>query len=255
MDFTTAKRLLAATAHPAMAWVATPEAKGLVDGNGDDKVSTEELLGGLVGDQVSLDPNTRRILANRSRLPVDATILPGDHSQYVESVEQCMEFALRYFKESRAKAGLPGTSFDADFGEPHNLADETRQLASGAATRPGYDAYLNGGITPPRAGDILVLESARATMYHVAIVAGVERRGDRWVVQVYQANVPYNVNSPRFSDHLEDLPMTYTRGKWTMAPYRYGWDLPKLHTSYWENILVVGWIHPKGEKALPGAAK
>lgn len=222
--------------------------KTLLDENHDGKISNDELLGGLVRDEVSIDPKTRALIANRSRLALDSSIMPKDRSPKFDSVEQCMEYAMRYFHESRAKSGFTGGSFDVDFGSQHNLVNEVRNMAAGTLKKPGYSAYLNGGITPPRAGDILAAQSPSGLAFHVAIVTEVQREGDRWFLTILQANVPLNTNGRDLAEHLQKVPLQLENGTWTIPM------LPTSRFGYDEDMNVVGWIHPDTQKALPGAA-
>lgn len=241
-------KLLKPIFRPDQQYEVTATARQLIDGNRDGKVTNEELLEGLVRDQVSIDPRVREIIANRSRMEIDRSIAPRDKSASFGTVEQCMEFVMRYFRESRAKAGKPGSSFEADFGPQHNLADDLRLMASDPSMRPGYNGYLNDGMTPPRAGDVLVAESLNGEEFHIALVTEVTPRGGQWEVTVYEANVPFNTNSPRPEDHLHKLPLTYRDGTWSMPA------LPTSRQGYNHDMFVVGWIHPEGNKTLPGAA-
>lgn len=159
-----------------------------------------------------------------------------------------MEFVQRYFAEARARQGKHGPSFDVDFGVQHNLAGELRQLAASQLKIPGYQGFLNGGLTPPRAGDVLVAESPDGTEFHVALVTAVEPVGAAWQVTIYQANVPYGTNARRYEDHTEQR---------TLVASATGWQLERLPTAragYGSDMDVVGWLHPEGDKALPGAA-
>ncbi|HEY9857811.1 MAG TPA: CHAP domain-containing protein [Stenomitos sp.] len=241
-------KLLKPIFRPDQQYEVTPAARTLIDANHDGKIANEELLEGLVRDQVSFDPRVREIIANRSKLDLDRSITPKDKSAAFGTVEQCMEFVMRYYKESRAKAGLSGGSFDTDFGPQHSLADELRLMASDPSRKPGYSGFLNNGMTPPRAGDVLVAESADGEEFHIALVSEVNHRGSQWEVTVYEANVPFNTNSPRLEDHLHKYPLTNNNGTWEMPA------LPTSKQGYGNDMFVVGWIHPEGDKALPGAA-
>lgn len=251
MDRLTAQRLMSNLLKPIFRpdqqYEVTPSARALIDGNHDGKVTHDELLEGLVRDQVSFNPKVREIIANRSKLELDRSIKPKDKSASFGTVEQCGEFVMRYFRESRAKAGLPGTSFDTDFGPQHNLSNDLRLMASDPSMRKGYSGHLNDGMTPPRAGDVLVAESLDGEEFHLALVAEVAHRGGQWEVTVYEANVPFNSNGPRVEDHLHKLSLTNSNGKWSMPA------LPTSSQGYNNDLHVVGWIHPEGDKALPGA--
>jgi hypothetical protein len=251
MDFATAKNLMAQYFTPYLRadqqYDVTPEAAALIDQNHDNKITQDEVLAGLMKDQIAIDPKTREIIANRSLMAIDSNIMPKQHGQF-GTVEQCMEFVMRYFRVARQEAGEATASFDTDFGKQHNLADTVRQLAAGTLDQPGYDGYLNGGITPPRAGDILSAENQATDEFHVALVTNVQKQGNQWYVTVYQANVPFNNDSPNLSDHLQKLPMTYQNGKWVIQP------LNTSQEGYKGDMAVVGWIHPEDDKALPGAA-
>lgn len=251
MDRATARYLLSDNFNPLQRpdvqyWVS-PQAKALLDSDGDGQISRDELVEGLVRDQVSIDPKTREIIANRSRMAIDTALMPKNQGNF-GTVEQCMEFIMRYFRESRGKMGRGGPSFDQEFGNQHDLAGDVRQLASGRLVKPGYDGYLNGSITPPRAGDILAADNPGTDEFHVALVTAVEPRGYGWEVTVFQANVPFNTNGARLEDHLQKLPLRYDDGHWTLPA------LPTSHLGYNGDLDVVGWIHPEGDKALPGAA-
>lgn len=241
-------KLLKPIFRPDQQYEVTAAARQAIDTNRDGKVTNEELLEGLVRDQVSLDPRVREILANRSRMEIDRAIAPRDKSASFGTVEQCMEFAMRYFRESRAKAGKSGSSFDADFGVQHNLADDLRLMASDPSLKGGYNGYLNDGTIPPRAGDVLVAESLNGEEFHIALVTEVVPKGSQWEVTVYEANVPFNTNASRPEDHLHKLPLTNHNGTWSMPA------LPTSRQGYSNDMFVVGWIHPEGNKALPGAA-
>lgn len=241
-------RLLKPIFRPDQQYEVTPAARTLIDGNRDGKISHDELLEGLVRDQVSFDPRIREIIANRSKMDIDRTIRPRGKSASFGTVEQCMEFVMRYFQEARVNAGLPGKSFEADFGPQHNLADDLRLMTSDPSLRQGYTGHLNDGMTPPRAGDVLVAESLNGEEFHIALVTEVSPRGGHWEVTVYEANVPFNTNGPRVEDHLHTLQMTNRNGTWTMPA------LPTSRQGYDSDMFVVGWIHPEGDKALPGAA-
>lgn len=241
-------KLLKPIFRPDQQYEVTPSARTLIDGNRDGKVTHDELLEGLVRDQVSFDPKVRGIIANRSRMEIDRSIRPGSKSAAFGTVEQCMEFVLRYFKESRAKAGMPGSSFDTDFGPQRSLANDLRLMAADPSVRSGYKGHLNIDLTPPRAGDILVAESMNGEEFHIALITEVNHRGGQWEVTIYDANVPFNTNSPRIEDHLRKLPLTFANGTWSMPA------LPTSRQGYDNDMEVVGWIHPEGSKALPGAA-
>lgn len=253
MDPVSARRLMSQLLRPILRpdqqYDVTPTAKSALDQNRDGKISSDELLQGLVRDDVSFDPRIREIIANRSRLDLDASVVPSDKSSSYGTVEQCMEFVQRYYLEAREHVGLMGPSFDVDFGLQHNLAGEVRQLAAGQSQKPGYQAYLNGGLTPPRAGDVLSAESPDGEEFHVALVAGVDKVGDRWEVTVYEANVPYGQNSKRIQDHLEKLTLDHQDGRWKLTAFQ------TAKAGYDANMDVVGWIHPEASKALPGAAR
>lgn len=233
------------TPRPDKQFQITERARALLDADGNGKISKAELRAGLLQDTVSFDPKLKQILANRSRIPLDPAILPKDKSPRWDTVEQCMEFVMRYFKEDRAKANLADPSFDADFGPQHNIAKDVRALAKGELKKPGYTAYVNGEITPPRAGDILIAEGK--STYHVALVTAMTHNGKGWTLTVFQANVPYDTNSPNMEDHVEKIPLTYRDGKWSVPP------LATAQKGYDEDMDVVGWVHPDDSKALPEA--
>lgn len=252
MDRITAQRmmskLLKPIFRPDQQYEVTPSARTLIDGNRDGKISNDELLEGLVRDQVSFDPKVRGIIANRSRMDIDRSVKPRSKSASFGTVEQCMEFVMRYFAEARANAGKAGSSFETDFGSQRSLANDLRLMASDPSLRSGYKGHLNVGMTPPRAGDILVAESMNGEEFHIALVTEVAPRGSQWEVTVYEANVPFNTNGPRVEDHLRKLPLTFSNGSWSMPA------LPTSRQGYTNDMEVVGWLHPEESKALPGAA-
>lgn len=251
MERTTARRLMAdwlsPLSRPDKQMTVTPAARSLLDTDSDGKITSDELINGLVRDQVSFDPRLKEILANRSKLPLDTSIRPKDQGAF-GTVEQCGEFVMRYFKEARAAAGLSGASFETDFGPQHDLADTLRRMAAGTETRAGYTAYLNSGLTPPRAGDVLIAQSPDGSEFHYALITGVENKGGQWMATVYQANVPFDVNSHDPKDHLQEIPIAYRDGRWSLQ------RLATAQAGYGSDMDVVGWIHPGPAKALPGAA-
>lgn len=227
----------------------TIPARDILDEDGNGKISLKELRNGLAGDRVFFDPVTRRVTANRSRIPVDASVFPKDRSDRFDTVEQCMEFVMRYFHEERAKEGLGTSSFDSDFGggRQYNISSEFRSIARNPGSRSGYAAYENGQTVPPRAGDVLVAESTSSAEFHIALITAVEPKEDGWEVSVYQANVPYNSNSHKLEDHIQKFPMEFKNGRWTLPV------LPTSRYGYDADMEVVGWLHPYGNKALPQA--
>jgi hypothetical protein len=207
-----------------------------------------DLVAALTRDTVAWDAAAQQLIATESSLDVDRTVKPLDKSPLFgdTSVEQCMEFAERYFRTQMKKAGRASGSFGEDFPVQHNIAPEVKALASGKVRMAGYSAYLNGGSVPPRAGDIVSM-AAPDGEFHVAIISKVFRKDGNWFARVFEANVPFNTNDPNLDHHFEDLPMKVDNGRFTIAPAEtsakgYGMDMD-----------VVGWIHPRGDKALPGA--
>jgi peptidoglycan hydrolase-like protein with peptidoglycan-binding domain len=169
-----------------------------------------------------------------SEIEVDPQVQPRRHSTipgYEDEVEQCGEFAFRYFRSQ----GKPYPTL----GQPYNFLMTGKDEQG--REKPQYQRVLNGSETPPKAGDILVAKGPRPGQFHTAIVTKVE--GDK--VHVLQANVPYNWQG---SQEIEGtFPLRFEDGQYTMP------DLPTSQKGYNNDYPVVGWIHPTGDDALPGA--
>lgn len=207
---------------------------------------------------------TRKVLAKvgvekhvgsiESHIGIDETIRPRDKSAIFEnSIEQCMEFAMRYFREARAKFGLQGGGFGEDWTKQYNIANEVKAIADGKLAKPGWTAHHNGGKVPPKAGDVISMQSppngtdAPPRHFHIAIVSDVFKKGRRWFARVYEANVPRQVNHPDIAKHYTNIPMRIKDGKFTLA---------RVETSkqnYFTDMDVVGWLRPGKDKALPDA--
>jgi hypothetical protein len=210
----------------------------------------------LERDVMAFDPKTRQLVGTESHVAIDRTVRPVDQSAIFDKgiVEQCMEFVMRYTRTLRAKFGKPDGGFGADWTMQYNIADDVRNIADGKLTKPGYTAYHNGGTVPPRAGDVLSLESEvlqtlspPRRRFHVALISDVYHNGRNWFAKVYEANVPFHVNEADISKHFTDIPLHIKDGKFTLG---------RVHTSqkgYGIDMEPVGWIHPLADKALPGA--
>lgn len=228
-------------------------ADGLKLSRGSKGVSDLPMQQALESDDVAWDDKAKKLVGTASGIDMDESIRPADHSKLFDSgIEQCMEFARRYFSEERAKTGSKDGSFGADWKGQYNIAGDVRGLANGESKVDGYNAFVNGGTVPPRAGDVLSMESPHADgekppNFHVCIVSKVFRQDSQWFVRVYEANVPLQVNDPDVKKHYEDIPMKVKNGTFT---------LDRAATSkkgYETDMDTVGWIHPTKPKALPGA--
>jgi hypothetical protein len=154
---------------------------------------------------------------------------------------------------------------------------------------PEYERHLNNGLTPPRAGDILVAQGPFSGQFHTALFQSV--RGSS--VTVFQANVAWSgfhafKHIPRGAalhpavDVATELRATHAcfvvflcapwhffrdwaaPGKFLYArlPLQFNlttnrYYMPDLQTQnfgYRNPYPVIGWIHPTGAAAsLPGA--
>jgi hypothetical protein len=211
------------------------------------------VMAGLEQDTIAWDDKTRKLVATASEIAIDESVRPFNQSPHFDSgVEQCMEFAIRYFKDVMKKNNRFEGSFGTDWTVQYNISDEIRKIASGRLKKDGYTAYASGGNVPPRAGDVVVFETPKAQWdtaheFHVAIVSKVFQRGGQWFGRIYEANVPLGSNDPDISRHYEDVPLTVRNGTFTFD---------RLDTSakgYKSDMDCVGWLHPLGMKALPGA--
>ncbi len=143
----------------------------------------DAVVGAFEKDEITWDPALKKLIRTESALTIDESVRPKDVSpEFENSVEQCMEFVERYFRTEMAKSGRKTGSFGEDWPSQHNIADEVRAMASGAKPVEGYSAYLNGQGLPPRAGDVLSLESAAdqgtpASEFHVTV------KGGKWTLQ------------------------------------------------------------------------
>lgn len=214
---------------------------------GDAPINDVDLVVGLSRDYLAWDHRTHRVIATQSQMPVNRAIRPHDESDVFDSVEQCMEFVMRYFRTEMQNTGRMHGSFGEDWPEQRNIAAEVRQMAEGKLRKMGYTAYLNGGSVPPRAGDVLSLEAPDGE-FHVALVTKVHHKDGKWFVRVFEANVPFNTNDPEIAHHFSELPMEVKNGRFKILSAK------TSEKGYGMDMDVVGWIHPLGEKALPGAA-
>ncbi|MDB5099958.1 MAG: hypothetical protein JWM80_4379 [Cyanobacteria bacterium RYN_339] len=226
------------------------EAVKLLDKDLDGRVSAKELVAGLVHGRVAMDQGV--VVPVARAIAPDAAILPADVSPFFKNaqgaptVEQCMEFVLRYFQERRAKLGALGPTLEAAFKVQHDLQPEILGLADASRPIPGYAAGLNGGLTPPGPGAILAAKGPGG--FHTAIVLGVERTPQGFEATVFQANVPLFTNGPTLADHLERLTLRYEDGRWLLPPLKTGAQ------GYPGDMAVVGWITPDAAHGLPEAA-
>ncbi|MDB5097297.1 MAG: hypothetical protein JWM80_1718 [Cyanobacteria bacterium RYN_339] len=218
-----------------------------------DGADDAAVMAGLEADTIAWDDKTRRLISTASDVPIDESIRPFSESPHFGSgVEQCMEFAIRYFREVMQKAGRFEGSFGTDWTTQYNMSDDIRRIASGRVKKDGYTAYLSAGTVPPRAGDVVVFETPKdqqstAHEFHVAIVSKVFQRGGQWYGRIYEANVPLGSNDPDVSNHFEDVPLTVRNGTFSFA------RLDTTAKKYKTDMDCVGWLHPLGMKSLPGA--
>lgn len=165
---------------------------------------------------VRLDPNVQ---------PRAKSTLPG----YENGVEQCGEFAFRYFRsQGKGYPTLGQPLFFLQSGKDHN-----------GGARPAFGRFMNGTTEPPRAGDILVCKGPRPGQFHTAIIEKVDDEG----VHVFQSNVPHNW---RGGKHVKAVyPLVLRNGVYKMPP------LPTSQAGYRDDFAVTGWIRPTGRDALP----
>lgn len=225
----------------------------MLGANANEGADDAALEAGLENDTIAWDDKTRKLVATASEIQIDESVRPFSESPHFGSgVEQCMEFAIRYFREVMQKANRFEGSFGTDWTVQYNISDEIRKIASGRLKKDGYTAYASGGTVPPRAGDVVVFETPKdqwdtAHEFHVAIVSKVFQRGGQWYGRIYEANVPLGTNDPDISRHFEDVPLTVRNGSFSFD---------RLNTTakkYKTDMDCVGWLHPLGMKALPGA--
>ncbi|MDB5099030.1 MAG: hypothetical protein JWM80_3451 [Cyanobacteria bacterium RYN_339] len=207
----------------------------------------------LEKDMVAWDAKTQQFIATASHIKIDEAVRPADQSKIFDgSIEQCMEFVMRYFRTVREKFHAKDGGFGADWTMQYNIADDVKHIADGSLKKPGYVAFRNGGAVPPRAGDVLSMQSpvvgdAKPRHFHVALISDVYQKGRRWYAKVFEANVPYHINVQDVKKHYAEIPLKVHNGKF---------ELDRVRTSlkgYTTDMDVVGWIHPLKEKALPGA--
>ncbi|MDB5101628.1 MAG: Cell wall lytic [Cyanobacteria bacterium RYN_339] len=171
-----------------------------------------------VQSEIQVDPNTQ---------PRAHSTIPG----YGDSVEQCGEFAYRYFKAQGKNYPTQGQPYD------FMMTGKGAFYTSAGLTyreQPQFERHLNGGAEPPRAGDILVAKGPKPGQFHTAIVTRVDGEG----VHVLQANVPYNWIGGKETEGVFPLDGTHMPA------------LPTSQKGYNDDYAVVGWIHPTGEDAL-----
>ncbi|MDB5099470.1 MAG: hypothetical protein JWM80_3891 [Cyanobacteria bacterium RYN_339] len=196
-----------------------------------------------------VDARTRQAIAeaaaleapagSESEIELDASIQPRNRSTipgFERSVEQCGEFAYRYFHTLHK--GYPTQ------GQPYEFLKTGQGVfftANGPVRKamPQFERNFNGGAEPPCAGDILVAKGARPGEYHTAIITKVQDGQ----VHVLQANVPLNYCGGR--EVQAAYPLESRNGKHTMPP------LPTSKKGYKDDFQVVGWIRPTGADALP----
>jgi peptidoglycan hydrolase-like protein with peptidoglycan-binding domain len=179
------------------------------------------------------------IAAAAAQLPpegiaIDPALLPRAHSTipgYGNEVEQCGEFAYRYFTAQGKHYPTQGQPYDFLM-----TGKGAFYTASGLTYRemPQFERHFNGDGDPPRAGDILVAKGPRPGQFHTAIVTRVDGEG----VHVLQANVPYNWQGGK------EIEGVFALDGSTMPP------LPTSQKGYNNDYPVIGWIRPTGEDAL-----
>lgn len=257
MDATTARRLLDRietrkhTVTPDLAEDAN--ARKLLGDSSQGARDDAPLLQLMQQDRIAWDKSAKKLVGVASSVAIDESVRPNDTSKlFDDSVEQCMEFAMRYFRTERDQAGAKDGGFGQDWKTQYNIAADVRGIANGSRPKSGYNAFLDGGTVPPRAGDILSLESPhkpgkKAENFHVCIVSKVFQQDQQWYVRVYEANVPFQVNDPDVKKHYEDLPMDVVNGHFKIR------QVPTASKGYATDMNAVGWIHPLESKQLPGA--
>ena len=209
----------------------------------------------LQADKLAWDPKSKLLVGTESHLKMDEAVRPNEKSAIFEnSVEQCMEFAMRYFRDVRKKLGAKHGGFGQDWTLQINPAAEFAAIADGKAAKAGYTAFRNGSTTPPRAGDVLSLQSplkgdgSPPRHFHIAMISDVYKKGRAWFVRCYEANVPRQTRFADVKKHYNDLPVKVVDGKFTIG------RVPTSQRGYTTDMDVVAWLHPLSERALPGAA-
>ena len=186
------------------------------------------------------DTNGAELLApapeDSSEIALDTSIVPRGYSLLPGldgEVEQCGEFVYRYFA-----AHGQGWPRYPTLGQP-------AEYIRGRSQRPEFPAFLNGGLVPPRAGDIIAGTGPPGSgIYHTALVWKVEKDA----IWVYQANVPLRFDSSRWQDHVARLPMDrLDDGGYRIRP------IDRAFSRFRADIGLTGWIHPLGDRRLPGA--
>jgi peptidoglycan hydrolase-like protein with peptidoglycan-binding domain len=198
---------------------------------GQVDVRTARAIGDVARHAAPTGPSSE-IEVNASIQPRNRSTIPGFES----SVEQCGEFAYRYFHT--LGKGYPTQGQPYEFLQTGIGAFFT---ANGVVRKPmpQFERSFNGGAEPPRAGDILVAKGPRPGQFHTAIVTKVDAQG----VHVLQANVPLNYQGGR--DVQAVYPLKLEDGQYTMPP------LPTSQKGYRDDFAVTGWIRPTGADALP----
>jgi len=173
-----------------------------------------------------------------SAITLDPAIQPRNHSTipgYENYVEQCGEFVYRYFHTLNLTYPT--------MGQPYYFL--TTGLDDQGRAHPEYARVLNGGFTPPKAGDILVAKGPAQGEFHTALIQAV--RGSS--ITVFQANVAWDWAAPgKYLYARLPLQFNLTSSRYYMPP------LPTSQFGYNHDFPVAGWIHPTGAAAsLPGA--
>ena len=214
----------------------------------------------LVKDAVAFDAANGKLVATASHMRIDRHVRPLDHSAVPgwTTVEQCMEFVMRYCRTVRRKLGFRDGGFGGTWKKQYNLAVDVEAMANGTLKKRGYAAHLNGGAVPPRAGDVLAMQGpvpapGQNRRFHVALVTDTYKKGPQWYARVYEANVPYHQNPKAVAEHLSEIPMTVQDGRFTLARVPTGAKGYVTPEGKPVDMDPVGWIHPDASKALPGA--
>ena len=132
-------------------------------------------------------------------------------------------------------------------------AAEFAAIADGSTQKAGYTAFRNGSRVPPRAGDVLSMQSplkgdgSPPRHFHIAMVSDVFQKGRDWFVRCYEANVPRQTRFTDVKKHYNDLPIQVVDGTFTIG------RVPTSQKGYTTDMDVVAWLHPLPERALPGA--
>jgi peptidoglycan hydrolase-like protein with peptidoglycan-binding domain len=221
-------------ANTEAAVVAFQEAHG-IEPSGRVGAKTRAQIAASLADR----PTTTAIATPDSEIILDPKVQPRNRSTiagFGDQVEQCGEFAYRYFQSQGKKYPTQG--------QPYEFLKTGKGVfftANGPVERemPQFERHFNDGTVPPRAGDILVAKGPRPGQYHTAIVTKVQ--GNR--VHVLQANVPLNYQTGK-EIHAE-FTLELRDGKAHMPP------LPTSQKGYRNDYPVTGWIRPTGDDALP----